>query len=178
MTGARAVSSWGAWRRRWRVTLALGASLGMAGCLYGFAGGGLPAHVRTVAVLPFDNQTATVELQRELSEALRKGLEARLGLREAAEASASAVVKGTIVSYEIDVPVAISANPAQASTSNRRLRVVVKIEIIDQVSGETLWKGDAISAEGEYTEGNEAQGRRQAIERIVNDVIEGAQSQW
>jgi len=33
-------------------------------------------------------------------------------------------------------------------------------------------------AEGEYAEASEPQGRRQAIERIVNDVIEGAQSQW
>ena len=160
-----------------RVVLAL-LLLAATGCLYGFAGGGLPPHVKTVAVLPFDNQTASVELQRELSEGLRRALEQRLGLREAPEATASAVVKGAIVTYEIDVPVAISANPAQATTSNRRLRVVVRIELIDQVSGKTLWKGESITAEGEYTEGNEAQGRRQAIDRIINDVIEGAQSQW
>ena len=30
----------------------------VAGCAYGFAGGGLPKEIRTVAVLPFDNLTS------------------------------------------------------------------------------------------------------------------------
>ena len=34
------------------------------------------------------------------------------------------------------------------------------------------------SAEGEYAEREEAAGRKQAIQRIVNEIIEGAQSQW
>ena len=42
----------------------------LAGCLYKFSGGGLPSHIRTVAVLPFENQTAAAELTRELSDAL------------------------------------------------------------------------------------------------------------
>jgi hypothetical protein len=58
------------------------------------------------------------------------------------------------------------------------LRVQADIEIIDQVTGKVLWSKTGISAEGEYAERNEAAGRRQAIDRIVNDVIEGAQSQW
>jgi hypothetical protein len=49
---------------------------------------------------------------------------------------------------------------------------------MDQVTGKVLWSKTGISAEGEYAERNEAAGRRQAIDRIVNDVIEGAQSQW
>jgi hypothetical protein len=35
-----------------------------------------------------------------------------------------------------------------------------------------------MQAEGEYAERQEAAGRKQAIDRIVNDVIDGAQSQW
>jgi hypothetical protein len=35
-----------------------------------------------------------------------------------------------------------------------------------------------MTAEGQYNERGEADGRRQAIEKLVNDVIEGAQSQW
>jgi hypothetical protein len=80
--------------------------------------------------------------------------------------------------YDIDSPVAFSANPAQATSARRRLRVQADIEIIDQVTGKVLWSKTGISAEGEYAERNEAAGRRQAIDRIVNDVIEGAQSQW
>ncbi|MEX2182599.1 MAG: LPS assembly lipoprotein LptE [Gemmatimonadaceae bacterium] len=145
---------------------------------YGFAGGGLPPHVKTVAVLPFDNESASPELPRELQEALREGLQKRLGLRDAPEDRASAVVRGRVVRYEVDIPVAFSANPAQATSARRRLRVHVDVEIVDQVTGQVLWSKSGIQAEGEYAERGEPQGRRQAIERIVNDVIEGAQSQW
>ena len=56
---------------------------------YGFTGGGLPSHIRTVAIVPFDNQTATPDLPRELTEALRATLHDRLGLRDASEAKAT-----------------------------------------------------------------------------------------
>jgi hypothetical protein len=153
------------------------ALIACVGC-YGFAGGGLPSHVRTVAVMPIENETATPELPGELQEALRDGLRARLGLRAASEERASALVRGRITRYEPDIPVAFSSDPNQATTARRRLRVQVDIEIVDQVTGKTLWSRTGMQAEGEYAERGEAQGRRQAIERIVNDVIEGAQSQW
>lgn len=147
------------------------------GC-YGFAGGGLPPHVRTVAVLPFDNESGSPELPRELQDALRDGLQSRLGLRDASEERANAVVRGRITRYEFDIPVAFSADPAQATSARRRLRVQVNIEIVDQVTGRVLWSRSGMTAEGEYAERNEVAGRKQAIDRIVNDVIEGAQSQW
>lgn len=160
--------------RRWLLLLALCVG---TGC-YGFAGGGLPSHVRTVAVLPFDNESGSPELPRELQDALRDGLQSRLGLRDASEERANAVVRGRITRYEFDIPVAFSADPAQATSARRRLRVQVNIEIVDQVTGRVLWSRNGMSAEGEYAERNEVAGRKQAIDRIVNDVIEGAQSQW
>jgi hypothetical protein len=156
----------------------LAACLAASGCLYHFSGGGLPSDVKTVAVLPFENETATPELQRELNEALRKAFSSRLGLREAAEDKASAIVRGTIVRYEIDTPIAFSANPQQATSARRRLLVVIDVEIFDTLRNKTLWQKKGMQAEGEYTENAEANGRKQAVERIVNDVIEGAQSQW
>lgn len=153
------------------------AVLAGAGC-YGFAGGGLPPHVKTVAVLPFDNETTAPELPLELQEAMRSGLQSRLGLRDAREDRANAVVRGKITRFERDIPAAFSANPAQATSARRRLRVSVDVEIVDQVTGKVLWTRKGMQAEGEYAERAEAQGRKQAIDRIVNDVIEGAQSQW
>jgi len=154
------------------------APLAMGGCLYGFAGGGLPRHIRTVAIMPFDNATPSVDLPRELAEALREGMEKRLGLRPAPEARAHAIVRGKITQFEIDIPVAVSADRQQATSARRRLAISVDVELIDQSSGATLWAKRGIMAEGEYAERAEAAGRKQAIERIVSDVIEGAQSQW
>ena len=132
---------------RQRLLLALWLT-SLTGCLYGFAGGGLPTHIRTVAVMPFDNETATPELPRELQEALRQGMQNRLGLRDAPEDRASAVVRGTVTRYELDIPVGFSANPNQATSARRRLRVLVDIEIVDQVTGKVLWQKTGVSAEG------------------------------
>ncbi len=157
--------------------LLLALLVAVSGC-YSFAGGGLPPHIRTVAVLPFENETTSPELPRELQDGLREGMQSRLGLRDATEERASAVVRGRITMYSFDEPVAFSADPTQATSARRRCRVQVNIEIVDQVSGRVLWSKNGMTAEGEYAERNEIAGRKQAIDRIVNDVIEGAQSQW
>jgi len=151
----------------------------MAGCFpYGFAGGGLPSHVRTVAVIPFENLTSAPEIQQELALALRVELKNRLGLREAAESRASAIVRGTIQRYETDIPIGFSAANKNQTSARRQLQISVDIEMVDQVSGKSLWTRKGLIAEGQYEERGEATGRRQAIERIVNEVIQGAQSQW
>lgn len=151
----------------------------LASCFpYGFAGGGLPSDVKTLAVLPFDNQTPSPDLQREVFDAMRRGLQSHLGLRDAPEARADAVLRGTLLRYDVDIPVAYSADPRQATTARRRLQIVLDIELVDQRSGKALWQRKGLTAEGEYAESAEAAGRRQAIDKLVNDVVEGAQSQW
>jgi lipopolysaccharide assembly LptE-like protein len=166
--------------RRSGISRAIALVFVVAGCVphYGFSGGGLPSHIRTMAVQPFDNETPTPEIQRELLDAMRRDLQSRLGVRDAPESRSDAVVKGVIRSYDSDVPVAYSANPAQAVTARRRLRISLDVQIVDQTTNRTIWEKKGLSAEGEYAERDEAGGRREALRRIVNDIVEGAQSQW
>lgn len=150
----------------------------LSGCAYGFAGGGLPSSIRTVAILPFENETPSAELQRELLERLRASIQSRLNLRDAPEARADAVVRGTIARYETDIPVSFSSDPRQATSARRRLQVTVDVEIVQQSTGRVLWQRKGLVGEGEYAERAEVSGRRIAMERIANEIIEGAQSQW
>jgi Lipopolysaccharide-assembly len=145
---------------------------------YGLAGGGLPANIRTVAVLPFENQTASPDLPKELYEQMREQLQKRLGVRDAVRGRADAIVRGTIRQYDADVPVSFSASAAQSVSARRRLQVIIDVEIVDQSNGRIIFQRKSLRAEGEYPERGEAEGRRIAIERLVNDVVEGAQSQW
>jgi hypothetical protein len=160
--------------------LALVLALGLqTGCLYSLSGGGgLPSNVKSVAVLPFENETPSPELSAELHQVLRKEFTARLGVREAPETRASALVRGVIVRYEPDVAVGFSADPSRATTARRRVQIAVDVEIIDQTTGRTLFERKGLQAEGEYAEREEPSGRKQALEKIVADIIEGAQSQW
>jgi hypothetical protein len=142
------------------------------------SGGGLPSHIKTVAIIPFENLTATPEIQRELTETLRSELQSRLGLRDAPESRANSIVRGTIQRYETDIPIGFNANNRQTTSARRLLRLTIDLEIVDQVSGKTLLQRKGMSAEGQYDERGEADGRKQAVKRIIDDIIQGAQSQW
>lgn len=158
------------------VVLLLGAA---QGCLYGFAGGGLPPHIRTVAILPFDNQTAEPVLTQEVTEAVSEAMERRLGLRRASEASADAIVRGTISRYEPDALLAVQGGPTgQVTVTRRRVQITVSVEIYDRRQNRTLWQRSGLTVDGEYTPPDEAAGRRIALEKLVNDIVDGAQSQW
>ena len=152
----------------------------VAGCgfwPYGFAGGGLPPHIRTMAVLAFENETAVADLPRDITESLRRELQSRLGLRLAPEGQANAVVTGTILRYDPDIPIGFSADPG-STTARRKLQITVDISIVDQTSGKTLLERRALVAEGEYAESAEVSGRRQAIEKMIDEIVRGVQSQW
>ena len=153
--------------------------LSLGGC-YGFAGGGLPSTIKTVAVLPFDNQTAEPTLTQEVTTTVRDAVEGRLGLRQASERQADAVVRGTITRYEPDLPVAYTGNEADGDvTVTRRLvQITVSVEILDQHAGKPLWERSGLLLEGDYEPGQEAQGKEKALDKLVTNIVEGAQSQW
>ncbi len=111
-------------------------ALALSGCLYGFAGGGLPPSIKTVAVLPFDNQTPEPTLTQEISQAVREAVESRLGLRQSTEAKADAVVRGSITRYEPDLPVAYQGgDSSRVTVTQREVQITVSVEILDQKQG-------------------------------------------
>jgi hypothetical protein len=147
--------------------------------LYGFAGGGLPPSIKTVAVLPFDNQTPEPTLTQEISRAVREAVERRLGLRQSAEAQADAVVRGSIIRYEPDLPVAYTGGDSSRVTVTRReVQITVSVEILDQKQGKTLWQRNGLVVRGDYDSGQEAVGRSKALDDLVVNIVDGAQSQW
>ena len=150
----------------------------LTGCFYSFAGGGLPPNIHTMAISTFDNQTASPDLPKELYDTMHRELQKRLGVRDAPSDRADAVVKGAIVSYDADVPVSFSSNPNQAVSAHRRLQVTIDVEIVDQSNGRTLFSNRALREEAEYQERAEAEGRKQAIQKLVEKIVEGVQSNW
>ncbi len=157
----------------------LSLSIGLAGCIYGFGGGtGFPPHIKTVAVLPFDNLTPEPTLTSEINRAVRDAVQGRLGLRPAGEALADAVVKGTIQRYEPDIPVAFAgAQDQSVQVSRRKLQIVINVQILDQRNNRILWERNGLTVEGDYTS-NEREGREKAIDRLKTEIVDGAQSQW
>ena len=87
-------------------------------------------------------------------------------------------MRGTIQRYEVDIPVAYSADNRATTTARRMLQIVVDLELVDQVTGETLWERKGFVADATYEERGEPAARKEAIGRVVNALVEGAQSQW
>jgi len=173
-------------RRRPGLALLLTASVGLTGCLwkYGFTGGGLPANVKTVAVLPFENLTPEPILTQETTRAVREAVESRLGLRPAGEEQADALVQGAIQSYVPDMPLTFtgSSQTNQVEVTKRMVQITVNVKIVNQREGKVLWEHNGLVVQGEYDTSRgasgEADGRKKALDKLINEIVEGAQSQW
>lgn len=164
-------------RRLSGAVLISASSLWLAACPYGFSGGTLP-NVKTVAILPFDNDTPEPRLTAEVSEAVRQALEGRLGLRVATEATADAIVRGRVVRYDPDVPQGVQAGVGQVTVTKRKVQIIVDVEILNQRDGTTVWKRQGLSVDGDYDPPAEPDGRKAALAKLVQQIVDGAQSQW
>lgn len=169
-------------RTRGLVLLLLTAeALSLGGCLYSFTGGGLPPVIKTVAVLPFDNLTPEPALTQEITKAVREAMESRLGLRAAGEEQADALVKGSISRYDPDVPIAFTGGQTtndRTTVTKRMVQITVSIQIFNQRENKILWERQGMLVQGEYDPNQEAKGRKLALEKLINDIVDGAQSQW
>lgn len=155
--------------------------LSTGGCVYGFSGGGgLPEHIRTVAVPPVQNETPQVEITDQLYQSLLEAMRGRLGAQLASEGQADAIVRATITGYD-DQALNFQAREGQgAEVFQRRVTVRASVEIYDVTRDEMLWSSGSVTGAGEYApeEETDATGRLVAIQNIIDKIVNGAQSQW
>jgi hypothetical protein len=136
-------------------------------------------NIKTVAILPFDNETPEPSLTTEVATAVHQAIEDRLGLRPAGEQSADAVVRGRISRYDADLPLTMQTGTGQAPNVTRRLvQITVDIAIVDQRDGKTLWQHQSLTVTGDYQPPAETDGRKVALDKLVTEIVTGAQSQW
>jgi hypothetical protein len=152
-----------------------------AGCYSFRAGSFPPAHIRTIAVEPFDNDTDLFELSNEVYDKLLRELPRALGIRPAGADVADAIVRGTIVGYDVNAPNYRAGAPGQAAeVLQRQVSLRVRVEIVDLVENVILWEDQNVMAQGEFLEAseNEIVGREEAIDLLVQKIVDGAQSNW
>ena len=154
----------------------------LSGCMYSFRAGSFPPeHIQTLAVQPFENETTRFELSGELYDQLLRNVPRALGIRTAGEDVADAVVRGTITRYEVVASNYRAGREGQAAqVLQRQVRITVSVEIVDLVENVILWEERTVTAEGTFVEASEAEdvGREEAIELLVQKIVDGAQSNW
>jgi hypothetical protein len=58
------------------------------------------------------------------------------------------------------------------------VQLTLNVEIYDQKQGRMLWQRSGMVVDGQYQPPQEAQGRQLALNKLVSDIVDGAQSQW
>jgi len=107
-----------------------------------------------------------------------EAFQGRLGLRPAGENNADAVVRGKVVRYDADVPISFQPGQGTADVTKRQVQITIDVEILDQRQGKTLWQRQGLTEVGQYQPPQEVDGRKIALQKLVVDLVDGAQSQW
>lgn len=151
-----------------------------AGCYSFSGGGGLPSHLRTVFVAPIENESTQFGLAESLMEQLLEASRTRLGLRLASETEADAVISATIRRYADEAVNFDAVDGVGADVFQRRVTVSVSVEILDVAENLIIWSTQGLTGNGEYQPGNETEEEALvvALENLVQQIVDGAQSQW
>ena len=90
------------------------------------------------------------------------------------------VVRGRITNYEPDEPTSFSGTGTGGSVqvTRRQLSVTIAIEMVANKDGRMIFQERSLSARGDYEPGREADGRKKALEFLVNSIVDKAQSRW
>jgi len=150
--------------------------------VYSFrAGAGFPDYVKTVAIVPFDNETNRPELTDEVFQALLREFPRSQGLQPAGEDVADAIVEGVIKRYDLSTPsYRPGASGENVEVLQRQVTMVLEVRIVNLVDNEVLWESTNVLGQGEYLEESETEdvGRALAIDLLIQRIIDGAQSNW
>jgi hypothetical protein len=169
-------------RRAAEIVMTLALGLAISACNYGFEGGGFPPHIRTIYIAPFENQTPQFDLDERLYARMLEELPRKLGVRVAGEEHADAIVEGVISRYD---DVAQAYNPAaggQAGTTTaaNEVQIGVSVRLIDVREHLIRWESSRLTGRGTYRPDSQSDeiGQLAAIASIIEQIIDGAQSQW
>jgi hypothetical protein len=151
------------------------------GCMYSFRAGSLPSDIRTIAVLPFENETPHLEVTQALHEVLLREVPRSLGIQQAGEDVADAVLRGRIMSYVVTTPAyrpAIAGD--RAEVLQRQVTIMLQVELVDMRRNEIIWESRGLSGEGQFLDASETEdvGMRLAVLLLRQRIIDGAQSNW
>jgi hypothetical protein len=168
------------WRWRPSPLLALLLLASLAGCNYTFKqGGGLPPHVRTIFLDSFENETAEFGVEQQLDQKLMERIPRGLGIRVAGRETADAILTGVITRYDDQAQNFRPGDPRGNEALQHQVMLTAQVAIVDTRRRVYLWRSQ-VMGQGLYRP--ESQDRdvawAEAIDQIIQKIIDGAQSQW
>jgi outer membrane lipopolysaccharide assembly protein LptE/RlpB len=165
------------------LALFLAATVGLAsgGCAYTLSSV-LPAHIKTLSVPVFANNTVEYALSDDVTQALSDAFLREGRLRLVSERNADAVLRGTVISYRNQV---FGYTRSERATQYE-IVLVVKVVFRDTVKNRDLWKEDALTVRTTYNVaavGNEparteSDARKDVVQKLADQVVSRTIQGW
>ncbi len=164
----------------WGLTLL--AVLLAGGCGYTASPALLPSHLKSVAIPVFENETGEYTLEQDVTAAVVKRFVDDNHLRVVDEKSADCIVRGKVTDYRNTVFGISNADLAQ----EYRVTIGVAVVFKDQVKNREIWHDDAIVKTANYyvqnvpgqTAKTELDGRKEAIDKIADEILSRSVENW
>jgi hypothetical protein len=152
------------------------------GCGYTASPAVLPPHLRTIAIPVFENQTSEYTLEQAVTDAVVARFVSDGHLRIVDEKSADCVVHGRLTQYRNAIFGISNTDLAQ----EYRVTIGVAVVFKDQVKNREIWRDDGLVRTANYYvqpgPGHEAKteldGRKEAIEKIADEVLSRSVQSW
>ena len=151
------------------------------GCGYTASPALLPQHLKTVAIPVFENATAEVRIEEELTNAVILRFVQDNHLKVVDEKTANAVIRGKVTQYKN----AVFGFTQNATSNEYRVTVGVEVTFKDLVKNRELWSGEIVKSANYYVQdvpGQQAQteldGRKEAISKISDEILSRSVEGW
>ncbi len=143
------------------------------GCGYRFTGtGSFPEGVSTVHITMFENRTGHTGAENIISNSLMNEFSQRSGVHLAKKETAEAVLSGTVKSITTHTV----SHFDEYTSAERRLVLVLSVELIRAGDGEVVWSDDHIRESEVYAMASESHTTRQQrdaeLAKVAEDIAE------
>jgi outer membrane lipopolysaccharide assembly protein LptE/RlpB len=169
--------------RRFAATAALllGAAALQTGCGYTVSSV-LPAHIKTIAVPTFANNTVEHALADDVTQSLINGFLTDKRLKLERERDADSVLRGTILAYRNRV----YAYTSQEVATQYEILLVAQVSFRDVQKNKDVWKEDELTVRTTYNvvpvgsepARTEADGRRDVIQKLTDLIVSRTIQGW
>jgi hypothetical protein len=164
------------------VAAAILAALAGGGCGYTASPALLPAHLKTIAIPVFRNETTEYNLEQAITQAVIDRFVADNHLRIVGERDANAVLRGSITQYKN----AIFGFSAGETAEEYRVTIAVSVILKDQVKNRELWSEESLIKYSNYfvvdvpgqPARTELDGRQEAIAKIAEEILARTIEGW
>jgi len=149
-----------------------------AGCSHYSTTGRLPAHIRTISIPTFENQTPEFSLPQGITDLVTERFLSEANLRLAEADQADAALNGTVRHYYEEAESYRQTQDIQVT--GRRVTIVLDVEFVDRVESKTLWRDSNFSRYVVYDPDKETE--QQAAQRVMlllaDDLVSAVLQQW